>query len=305
VLVGVARSDVSHLTKGPAHVFHDLHLFERRVQRIGSRAHGIHDGLSRGLRDSPCFLTGRARRLGGDPRLLAGDARRLGGVTQPLSLLSDRLECVAMMVADLTRFLGEAPELFRFIPGSLRSHPVFGKPTNLAVLTPVVHDIPHRQRTGSGAGEMSSTGHRMNEVVATRVDPTTALTVGLKVDADVLPAGVLEKIDLKSPATMVALRKMNAVVGLQAAVDANNHITRLGLTCALCQSTVDNSVMPRIGFAGRTARSHSGAAARLRGVSEVALTSICWRAVRAPGIPVGQSRNTTLRRELFTFNAPL
>jgi cytochrome c5 len=40
---------------------------------------------------------------------------------------------------------------------------------------------------------------------------------------------------------------MNAVVGLQATVDANNHITRLGVTCALCHSTVDNSVMPGIG----------------------------------------------------------
>ena len=88
---------------------------------------------------------------------------------------------------------------------------------------------------------------RLNEVVEKNVDPTTALKVGLKVDADVLPAGILEKADLKSPATTVALLKMNAVVGLQATVDANNHITRLGVTCALCHSTVDNSVMAGIG----------------------------------------------------------
>ncbi len=88
---------------------------------------------------------------------------------------------------------------------------------------------------------------RMHEVVEKNVDPTTALKVGLKVDADVLPAGILEKVDLKSPATTVALLKMNAVVGLQATVDANNHITRLGVTCALCHSTVDNSVMAGIG----------------------------------------------------------
>ena len=87
----------------------------------------------------------------------------------------------------------------------------------------------------------------LNEVVEKHVDPTTALKVGLKVDADVLPAGILEKVDLKSPATTVALLKMNAVVGLQATVDADNHITRLGVTCALCHSTVDNSVMPGIG----------------------------------------------------------
>lgn len=88
---------------------------------------------------------------------------------------------------------------------------------------------------------------RMHEVVESAVDPTTALAVGLKVDADVLPPGILEKVDLKSPATTVALLKMNAVVGLQATVDANNHITKLGVTCALCHSTVDDSVMPGIG----------------------------------------------------------
>lgn len=88
---------------------------------------------------------------------------------------------------------------------------------------------------------------RLHEVVETKVDPTTALKVGLKVDADVLPPGILKTIDLKSPATTVALLKMNAVVGLQATVDANNHITKLGVTCALCHSTVDNSTAPGIG----------------------------------------------------------
>jgi hypothetical protein len=88
---------------------------------------------------------------------------------------------------------------------------------------------------------------RLHEVVEKTVDPTTALTVGLKVDADVLPPGILKKVDLKSPATTVALLKMNAIVGIQATVDSNNHITRLGVTCALCHSTVDNSVMPGIG----------------------------------------------------------
>jgi len=88
---------------------------------------------------------------------------------------------------------------------------------------------------------------RLHEVVEKHVDPMTALTVGLKVDADVLPPGILDTVDLKSPATTVALLKMNAIVGLQAAVDADNHITRLGVTCALCHSTVDDSVMPGIG----------------------------------------------------------
>ena len=88
---------------------------------------------------------------------------------------------------------------------------------------------------------------RMNEVVERNVDPTTALKVGFKVDSDVLPAGILEQVDLTSPATTVALLKMNAIVGVQATVDSSNHITQLGITCALCHSTVDNSVTKGIG----------------------------------------------------------
>jgi mono/diheme cytochrome c family protein len=87
----------------------------------------------------------------------------------------------------------------------------------------------------------------LNKVVEENVDPTTALKVGLNVDADALPAGILEKADLKDPKTTVALLKLNAVVGLRAEVDANNHITRLGVTCALCHSTVDDSVQAGIG----------------------------------------------------------
>lgn len=87
----------------------------------------------------------------------------------------------------------------------------------------------------------------LNAVIEKAVDPTTALKVGLNVDADVLPPGILKKVDLKSPATTVALLKMNAIVGVIATVDSNNHITKLGITCALCHSTVDNSVMAGIG----------------------------------------------------------
>jgi mono/diheme cytochrome c family protein len=87
----------------------------------------------------------------------------------------------------------------------------------------------------------------LHKVVEQKVDPTTALKVGLKVDADALPPGILDKADLKDPATTVALLKLNAVVGLKAEVDAANHITKLGVTCALCHSTVDDAVMPGIG----------------------------------------------------------
>jgi cytochrome c5 len=87
----------------------------------------------------------------------------------------------------------------------------------------------------------------LHQIVETKVDPTTALKVGLKVDADALPPGILDTADLKSPATTVALLKLDAVIGLKATVDGANHITSLGITCALCHSTVDDSVTAGIG----------------------------------------------------------
>lgn len=87
---------------------------------------------------------------------------------------------------------------------------------------------------------------RMHEVVQ-QVDPLTALAVGLKVDADVLPPGLLETADLTDPATTVALLRLDAVVGIEASVDAEDRITRLGITCALCHSTVDDSLAPGVG----------------------------------------------------------
>jgi hypothetical protein len=96
---------------------------------------------------------------------------------------------------------------------------------------------------------------RLHEVVRTAVDPTTALSVGLKVDSEALPAAVVAgiqngSVDLKSPDTTVALLKLNAVVGLKGtveSVDGKDTLTRLGVTCALCHSNVDNSFAPGIG----------------------------------------------------------
>ena len=96
---------------------------------------------------------------------------------------------------------------------------------------------------------------RMHEVIPAAVDPTTALSVGLKVDADALPPAVVQGIrdgtvDLKAPATTVALLKLDAVVGLKGTVESvggRDVLTRVGVTCALCHSTVDNSFAAGIG----------------------------------------------------------
>jgi mono/diheme cytochrome c family protein len=96
---------------------------------------------------------------------------------------------------------------------------------------------------------------RIHDVITAAVDPTTALSVGLKVDAQALPAEVVQgiqdgSISLTDPATTVALLKLNAVVGLKGTVENVNGkdtLTAVGITCALCHSTVDNSFTEGIG----------------------------------------------------------
>jgi cytochrome c5 len=86
---------------------------------------------------------------------------------------------------------------------------------------------------------------RLNELVQ-GLPPTTALGVGLKVDVEAVPAEVLASADLSSPATTVALLELDAVVGVRATVE-DGTVTRIGVTCALCHSTVDDSAMPGVG----------------------------------------------------------
>ena len=67
---------------------------------------------------------------------------------------------------------------------------------------------------------------RMHEVIQSAVDPLTALAVGLKVDSDALPPGILTQVDLSDPATTVALLELDAVVGLKAQVE-NSRVARM------------------------------------------------------------------------------
>lgn len=87
----------------------------------------------------------------------------------------------------------------------------------------------------------------LHEVIQAQVSPEVALAVGLKVDADALPPGLLASVDLTDPATTVALIDLDAVVGVRGTVDAGGDLTSVGVTCALCHSTVDDAVAPGIG----------------------------------------------------------
>jgi hypothetical protein len=85
------------------------------------------------------------------------------------------------------------------------------------------------------------------------VSPATALSVGLKVDSEALPPAVINalkagQVNLNDPAVTIQLLKLNAVVGvIGKVVGANNNLATVGITCALCHSTVDDSVAPSIG----------------------------------------------------------
>src|SRR5215213_2332928 len=81
--------------------------------------------------------------------------------------------------------------------------------------------------------------------------PTAALGLGLKVDLGALPKQ-LEKdlgkgrVDLNSPATTLALLKLDAVVGVKGIFQGDS-LKSVGITCAICHSTVDNSLASGIG----------------------------------------------------------
>src|SRR5256714_4950366 len=84
------------------------------------------------------------------------------------------------------------------------------------------------------------------------VSPKTALAVGLKVDVDALPADLVAKVkrgevNLDDPATTLALIKLDAVLGVKGTFNADGSLKAVGLSCAVCHSTVDDAFMPGIG----------------------------------------------------------
>lgn len=90
-----------------------------------------------------------------------------------------------------------------------------------------------------------------NGGVGPGLSPVAALGLGLKVDANMLPAALVQQIgrgevDLNDPATTLALLKLNAVVGVKG-IFSGNELTSVGITCALCHSTVDDSFTAGIG----------------------------------------------------------
>src|SRR6185503_2064196 len=81
--------------------------------------------------------------------------------------------------------------------------------------------------------------------------PTVALGLGLKVDLDALSKQLIKdlekgRVDLNSPATTLALLKLDAVIGVKGTFQGDS-LKSVGITCAICHSTVDNSLTTGIG----------------------------------------------------------
>src|SRR5690348_11720762 len=99
----------------------------------------------------------------------------------------------------------------------------------------------HQAVAGSGLGG-----------VGPGVSPKIALAVGLKVDVDALPNNLINalrlgRVNLDDPATTVALLKLNSVVGVTGFFDEDGKLRSIGIQCAFCHSTVDDSFAPGIG----------------------------------------------------------
>lgn len=84
------------------------------------------------------------------------------------------------------------------------------------------------------------------------VSPASALAVGLKVDVDALPHPLVQQlkngqVNLNDPANTLALLKLNSVIGVTGFFKSDGTLKSIGIQCALCHSTVDNSLAPGIG----------------------------------------------------------
>jgi len=147
---------------------------------------------------------------------------------------STRNAVEAIGVADPTtenarRMLSEGREIFRF--------DTFGSEAFCGDGLHLHQSLVSRERGGIGDGFTAR----------------QALGLGFKVDTEMLPKAMSEATrngtaNLDSAETTYALLKAGAVVGIKATFDNNDHIATVGITCAFCHSTVDDSLAKGIGL---------------------------------------------------------
>ncbi len=91
-----------------------------------------------------------------------------------------------------------------------------------------------------------------NGGVGAGLSPRQALVLGLKVDSNALSAQMRDDItqghvDLTDPATTLELLRRSAIVGVQGFFGTTGRLRAVGINCALCHSTVDDSFLPGMG----------------------------------------------------------
>src|SRR5215203_1897375 len=158
---------------------------------------------------------------------------------------------------DDMRFIGAASLAFALAVGFAVQSPSAG--ASQAVRRAVVRSQPGQPLDGRTIFRFDTFGDeqlwtdvlRMHEVLPT-VAPATALAVGLKVDSDALPSNVIQSLragtlKLDDPALTVQLLRLNAVIGVVGTVTDDGQLTKVGVTCALCHSTVDDAIAPGVG----------------------------------------------------------
>ena len=88
--------------------------------------------------------------------------------------------------------------------------------------------------------------------VGAGLTPNQALKAGLKADVARVPKLLVEvmregSVTFDSPETTLELLRADAVVGVRGIFDKDKNLVGVGITCALCHSTVDDSFMKGIG----------------------------------------------------------
>jgi hypothetical protein len=121
--------------------------------------------------------------------------------------------------------------------------------TSYPAAAPPVGQVVFRHDT-FGSEQLWTDTLRMHEVLA-HVTPKAALSLGLKVDADALPPPTLQalqggQLNLDDENVTRRLIELDAVVGISGKT-SGDQIRSLGVTCALCHSTVDNRLGPGVG----------------------------------------------------------
>ncbi len=154
-----------------------------------------------------------------EPRPVTDGAPKPAGVPQPAP--------VDVIARNAERMVSEGRQIFRY--DTFGSEAFWGRALGL-----------HRAIAGASGGG-----------VGAGLSPKAALGVGLKVDVERLPDSLVTalqagKVNLDDVANTLALLQADAVVGVKG-VFMNGRLASVGITCALCHSTVDDSLAPGIG----------------------------------------------------------